>query len=533
MAHLDAILKKTAARREQISSRSGKQRNTIGIATEFRPYDLPSQDETTPDSGATRVQTTPDSGATRVQTTPDSGATRVQTTPDSGATRVQTTPDSGATRVQTTPDSGATRVQTTPDSGATRVQTTPDSGATRVQTTPDSGATRVQTTPDSGATRVQTTPDSGATRVQTTPDSGATRVQTTPDSGATRVQTTPDSGATRVQTTPDSGATRVQTTPDSGATRVQTTPDSGATKKVLPRAPSKLAILSFLHEKAGSKAGLTGIVRRRDIAVKCGMSAETVKSSSRRLVKEGYLLLVEVDTSCKSGGSVYEIPRWVAKLFAQKISTRVQTSSDSGANDPVVVVGFKDPLETRTTTDSDHILAKMLSQLEIRLNLSERFKIAARDLADAFRKCGLAPDKFAMSVEHVAFHAGGEAGVGLRNPGRWIIKQLSEGYVHEPTDFESWAECQERAMLQDAQKRLQRLHAVQMQRLDVDFKEHMLNLSVTDKQRLLRGSEDSLFFAETPNSAMATGQLKRLFAKETARLHLLEGDQDVDRNMSV
>ena len=307
---------------------------------------------------------------------------------------------------------------------------------------------------------------------------------------------------------------------------MQTAPDSGATKKLLPRAPSKLAILSFLHEKAGSKAGLTGIVNRREIAVKCSMSTETVKSSIRRLMKEAYLLLVEVDTSCKSGGSVYEIPRWVAKLFAQKIHTRVQIGSDSGANDPVVVVGFKDPLETRTTTDSEHNLAKKLSQLETRLNLSGRFKIGARDLADAFRKCELPIEKFEMSVEHAAFHAASDAGATLRNPSSWIIKRVGTGYEHEPANFESWAERQERVMLEDAQKRLQRLRNLQKQRFDVDFEEHMLKLSITDKQQLLRASEEGQFFAETPNSAIATGQLKRLFAKETARLYLLEGDPD-------
>ncbi len=282
---------------------------------------------------------------------------------------------------------------------------------------------------------------------------------------------------------------------------------------------------------AGGKAGKTPFLSRREMASELNISTNTVKVSLQRLAQDGFLQVDAWAHSCKNGGACYIVSKVVERQNWYQ-STRVQNVKDSGTNDPVVVVGFKDLLKTKTTTDSDSTLAKMLSQLETRLNLSSRFKIGPRDLADAFRKCGLDPEKFSMSVEHVAFHAGGEGGVGLRNPGRWIIKQLSEGYVHEPADFESWAECQERAMLEDAQKHFQRLQALQMQRFDVDFREHMLNLSVADKQRLLRSSEDGKFLAETPESAMAAGQLKRLFAKETARLHLLDGGENDDLKAS-
>ena len=449
---------------------------------------------------------------------PDSGTTRVQKAPDSGTTRVQKAPDSGTTRVQKAPDSGTTRVQKAPDSGTTRVQKAPDSGTTRVQKAPDSGTTRVQKAPDSGTTRVQKAPDSGTTRVQKAPDSGTTRIQKAPDSGTTRVQKAPDSGTTRVQKAPDSGTTRVQKAPDSGTTRVQ---------KILPelRQSSKRDLLIYLLQKAGGRAGKTPFLSRRKIASELSISTNTVKVSLQRLVQDGFLQVDAWAHSCKNGGACYVVTKVVEKQIWYQ-STRVQSAKDLGTNDPVVVVVSKDPLETRTTTDSEHILAKTFSQLETRLNLSGRFKIGARDLADAFRKCELPIEKFEMSVEHAAFHAASEAGATLRNPSSWIIKRIGTGYEHEPANFESWAERQERVMLEDAQKRLQRLRSLQKQRFDVDFEEHMLKLSTTNKQQLLCASEEGQFFAETPNSAIATGQLKRLFAKETARLYLLEGDRD-------
>ena len=164
----------------------------------------------------------------------------------------------------------------------------------------------------------------------------------------------------------------------------------------------------------------------------------------------------------------------------------------------------------------------MLSQLEARLDLSRRFKIGVRDLAEAFRKCELPMDKFEMSVEHAALNADGDGGSGLRNPGRWLIKRLSAGYEHEPAGFKSWEERQERAILEDTQKRVQRLRRLQQQRFEAEFEEHLLNLSTGDKQQLLRESQEGQFFAERPQSAMATGQLRRLFAETTERLHLLD-----------
>lgn len=284
--------------------------------------------------------------------------------------------------------------------------------------------------------------------------------------------------------------------------------------ELLPDGNQERLILLFMAEKQSENGGQrTPRMRRLQISIGYDIPLESVKTQLKRLIKKGYVNLIDTKRGRGKSGCVYRIPPTVfTAILGCKEDLKGNRKGELNGNQrgTVAYVSSSSNLNSTTTTNSAHkMFLKKLSVLGDRVGLGT-FSIGINDLISIWRTGVFdSEEEFIESVQHMAFYLESPEAKSLKSHRAWAIQELKKGYYARPANFESSEERHERLKLEAAQAKSSNLQELKKKRLEAEFDVWFEELTPEQRKEYLRPYPA----ISNSNSLMAREMLFDVFSK--------------------
>jgi hypothetical protein len=244
--------------------------------------------------------------------------------------------------------------------------------------------------------------------------------------------------------------------------------------ELLPQGNQEKLILLFLAEKQAKNGGQhTPRIRRLDISIGYDLPLHSVQTQVKRLIKKGYVELVDGKRGRGKSGCVYRIPPAISTaILGCKENLKGNRKWEPNGNQMGTgsYVSSSSNLNSTTTTNSAYkMFLKKLSSFSDRIGLAD-FDIGINDLVTVWRTGVFESEQeFLESIEHMAFYLDLPESKTLTAKKAWAMKELKKGYYARPAKFESSEERYERLKLEAAQAKNSNLQELKKKRLEAEF----------------------------------------------------------------
>lgn len=285
--------------------------------------------------------------------------------------------------------------------------------------------------------------------------------------------------------------------------------------ELLPAGNQERLILLSLAEKQAENGGQrTPRMQRLQISISYDIPFDSVKTQLKRLIKKGYIELVDAKRGRGKSGCVYRIP---AAVFNAILSCKEELKGNRKGEPKGNKIGTgayvssSSNLNSTTTTNNPHkMFLKKLSSFSDRIGLAD-FDIGINDLVTIWRTGIFESEQdFIESVEHMAFYLGLPESKTLTAKKAWAMKELKKGYYARPAKFESSEERHERFKMEASQAKSQNLQELKKKRLEAEFEVWFEELSPEQLREYLKPYPA----ISNPNSVMAKEMLFDVFSKK-------------------
>ena len=249
-----------------------------------------------------------------------------------------------------------------------------------------------------------------------------------------------------------------------------------------------------------------------EISVGYDLPLDSVQTQVKRLIKKGYVELVDGKRGRGRSGCVYRIPAAVfTAILACKENLNGNRKWEPNRNQigTNALVSSSNLNFTTTTNGSHKMFLKKLSVFGDRLGLAA-FSIGINDLVSIWRTGVFESEQdFIESVEHMAFYLASPEAKTLKSPKSWALPELKRGYYARPAGFESSEERYERLKFEAAQDKNKKLQELKRKRLEEEFEVWFEELSPVQLRELLKPYPA----ISNPRSLMAKEMLFDFFSK--------------------
>lgn len=287
--------------------------------------------------------------------------------------------------------------------------------------------------------------------------------------------------------------------------------------ELLPQGNQEKLILLFIAEKQAKNGGQhTPRIRRLEISIGYDIPLDSVQTQVKRLIKKGYIELVDGKRGRGRSGCVYRIPAPVFTAILgckEKLNGNRKWEPNGNQMGTGAYVSSSSNLNsTTTTTNSTHkMFLKKLSSFSDRIGIAD-FDIGINDLITVWRTGVFESEQELLeSVEHMAFYLSSPESKTLTAKKAWAMKELKKGYYARPAKFESSEERHERLKLEAAQSKSNNLQELKKKRLEAEFDVWFEELSPEQLREYLRPYPA----ISNPNSLMAREMLFDIFRKRS------------------
>ncbi|MEI6806826.1 MAG: hypothetical protein WCK49_10045 [Myxococcaceae bacterium] len=270
-----------------------------------------------------------------------------------------------------------------------------------------------------------------------------------------------------------------------------------------------------MAEKQSENGGQrTPRMRRLQVSIGYDIPLESVKTQLKRLIKKGYIELVDAKRGRGKSGCVYRIPAPVFNaILSCKEDLKGNRKGEPKGNQmgTGAYVSSSSNLNSTTTTNNAHkLFLKKLSSFSDRIGLSD-FDIGINDLVTVWRTGVFESEQELFeSIEHMAFYLGSPESKTLTAKKAWAMKELKKGYYARPAKFESSEERHERLKLEAAQAKSSNLKELKKKCLEAEFDVWFEELSQEQRREHLKPYPA----ISNPNSLMAREMLFDVFSNQ-------------------